>query len=59
MRFVPMKIAEQQAALMMAGLRDRLIRNRTQLSNSIRDYAAEFGFTAARGDGAHRSSAAA
>ena len=49
MRFVPVKTAEQQAALMMVGLRDRLIRNRTQLSNAIRGYAAEFGFTAARG----------
>jgi len=45
MRFVPVKTAEQQAALMMVGLRDRLIRNRTQLSNAIRGYAAEFGFT--------------
>jgi integrase len=33
----------------LVGLRDRLIRNRTQLSNAIRGYAAEFGFTAARG----------
>ena len=49
MRFVPVKTAEQQAALMMAGLRDRLIRNRTQLSNAIRGYAAEFGFASARG----------
>ena len=49
MRFVPVKTAEQQAALMMVGLRDRLIRNRTQLSNAIRGYAAEFGFTSARG----------
>jgi transposase len=49
MRFVPVKTAEQQAALMMVALRDRLIRNRTQLSNAIRGYAAEFGFTAARG----------
>jgi transposase len=48
MRFVPAKSAEQQAALMMVGLRDRLIRNRTQLSNAIRGYAAEFDFTAAR-----------
>jgi transposase len=31
------------------GVRDRLIRNRTQLSNAIRGYAAEFGLTAARG----------
>jgi transposase len=38
MRFVPVKTAEQQAALMMVGLRDRLIRNCTQLSNAIRGY---------------------
>jgi transposase len=49
MRFVPVKTTEQQAALMMVGLRDRLIRNCTQLSNSIRGYAAEFGFTATKG----------
>jgi transposase len=49
MRFVPVKTAEQQAALMMVGVRDRLIRNRTQLSNAIRGYAAEFGLTAAKG----------
>ena len=49
MRFVPVKTAEQQAALMLVGVRDRLIRNRTQLSNTVRGYAAEFGFTAARG----------
>ena len=49
MRFVPVKTAEQQAALMLVGVRDRLIRNRTQLSNAIRGYAAEFGFTAAKG----------
>lgn len=49
MRFVPSKTAEQQAALMLVGLRDRHIRNRTQLSNAIRGYAAEFGFTAAKG----------
>jgi transposase len=49
MRFVPVKTAEQQAALMMIGLRDRLIRNCTQLSNAIRGYAAEFGLTVAKG----------
>src|SRR5271170_4404838 len=49
MRFVPMKTAESQAALMLAGLRDRLVRNRTQLANAIRGYAAEFGLTAAKG----------
>jgi transposase len=49
MRFVPVKTAEQQAALMLVGVRERLVRNRTQLSNAIRGYAAEFGVTAARG----------
>jgi transposase len=49
MRFVPMKTAEQQAALMLVGVRDRLIRNRTQLANAIRGHAAEFGLTAATG----------
>jgi transposase len=49
MRFVPVKTAEQQAALMLAGIRERLIARRTQLSNAIRGYAAEFGVTAAKG----------
>jgi transposase len=49
MRFVPIKTAEQQAALMLVGLRDRLIRQRTQLANAIRGYAAEFGLVAAKG----------
>jgi transposase len=48
-RFVPVKTAERQAALMLVGLRDRLIRNRTQLANAIRGYAAEFGLAAAKG----------
>ncbi|ESY44744.1 transposase [Mesorhizobium sp. LNJC372A00] len=48
-RFVPVKIAKQQAALILVGLRDRLIRNRTQLANAIRGYAAEYGLIAARG----------
>ena len=49
MRFVPVKTAEQQAALMLAGMRDQLIARRTQLSNTIRGYAAEFGLVAAKG----------
>jgi transposase len=49
MRFVPVKSAEQQAALMLAGMRDQLVRRRTQLTNAIRGYAAEFGLTAAKG----------
>lgn len=49
MRFVPVKSAEQQAALMLAGRRDGLVRRRTQLSNAIRGHAAEFGLIAAKG----------
>jgi transposase len=49
MRFVPVKTSEQQAALLLVGIRDRMIRNRTQLANAIRGYAAEFGLTAAKG----------
>ncbi len=49
MRFVPVKTAEQQAALMLAGIREQLVARRTQLSNAIRGYAAEFGVTAAKG----------
>jgi transposase len=49
MRFVPVKSAEQQAALMLTGLREQMIARRTQLSNMIRGYAAEFGITAAKG----------
>jgi transposase len=49
MRFVPVKTAEQQAALMLTGIRDGLIARRTQLSNAIRGYAAEFGLIASKG----------
>jgi transposase len=49
MRFVPVKTPAQQARLMLVGLRDRLIRTRTQLSDAIRGQAAEFGLVAARG----------
>jgi transposase len=49
MRFVPVKTPEQQAALMLIGVRERLVARRTQLSNAIRGYAAEFGLTAAKG----------
>ena len=48
-RFVPVKSAEQQAALMLVGVRDQLIGRRTQLTNAIRGHAAEFGLTAAKG----------
>jgi transposase len=46
---VPVKTPDNQASLMLVGLRDRLIRNRVQLANAIRGYAAEFGLTAAKG----------
>jgi transposase len=49
MRFVPVKSADQQAALMLVGVRDQLVARRTQLSNTMRGYAAEFGVTAAKG----------
>ena len=49
MLFVPVKSQDQQAALMLVGVRERLIRNRTQLANTIRGYAAEFGLIAAKG----------
>ncbi len=49
MRFVPVKTPGQQAALMLAGRRDGLVRRRTQLTNTIRGCAAEFGLTTARG----------
>lgn len=49
MRFVPVKTAEQQAALMLVSIRDRLIRYRTKLGNSIRGFAAEFGLITGRG----------
>jgi len=49
MTFVPVKTAEQQAALMLVGMRDQLVARRTQVSNTIRGYAAEFGLVAATG----------
>ena len=49
MRFVPVKSPEQQAALMLTSVRDRLVRNRTQLAKAVRGHAAEFGLTAAKG----------
>ena len=51
MRFVPVKSAEQQAALTLIGARDLLMRQRTALINAIRGHAAEFGITVAKGPG--------
>ncbi len=52
MRFVPVKTADQQAALMLANQRDRLVRDRTRLTNTIRGTAAEFGLVAPTGPAA-------
>jgi len=49
MQFVPVKTEEQQAALMLVGVRQQLMTRRTQLSNAIRGYAAEFGVITAKG----------
>jgi transposase len=49
MRYVPVKTADQQAALMLAASRERLVRARTQICNAIRGHAAEFGLIAAKG----------
>jgi transposase len=49
MRFVPVKSAESQAALMLLKVRDLLVKQRTMLINAIRGHAAEFGVTAAKG----------
>jgi len=49
MRFVPVKTQDNQAALMLLGVRERLVRNQTQISNMIRGYAAEFGLIEAKG----------
>ena len=49
MRFVPVKTAEQQAALTMLRARDLLVKQRTMLINAMRGHAAEFGVTAPKG----------
>ena len=51
MRFVPVKSAESQAALMLVGMRQRLVRNRTQLANALRGFGAEFGLVVPKGLG--------
>jgi transposase len=49
MRFVPIKSEAEQAALMLLGVRDLLVKQRTMLSNAMRGYAAEFGVIGAKG----------
>lgn len=49
MRFVEIKSPEQQSVMVLHKVRLTLIRQRTQLSNSIRGHMAEFGLVAAVG----------
>ena len=49
MRFVPVKTAEQQSALMMHRARDLLIRQRTMLINALRGHPAGFGLIEGQG----------
>jgi transposase len=49
MRYVPIKTAEQQSALMLHRTRDLLIRQRTQLINAMRAHLAELGLVAQTG----------
>ena len=49
MRFVPIKTAEQQAALLVHRGRERLVRQRTALVNALRAHLAEFGVLAPLG----------
>jgi transposase len=46
---VPVKSLDQSAGQMLLGVRASLIERRTQLTNSIRGHAAEFGLVAAKG----------
>ncbi len=46
---VPVKSAEQQAQAMVLKLRDTFVAQRTQLVNTLRGHAAEFGVIAAKG----------
>lgn len=51
MRFVPVKSAESQAALMVHKTRELLIKQRTMSVNALRSHLAEFGIIAAKGIG--------
>jgi transposase len=48
-RLVSVKTIEQQSDQMLIGVREGLLRRRTQVSNTIRGHAAEFGLVAPRG----------
>src|SRR3954469_19486569 len=46
MRFVPAKTSDQQAAVLLHRVRERLVRQRTALVNALRAHLAEFGVIA-------------
>jgi transposase len=48
-RLVPIKSTDQAAGQMLLSVRESLLRRRTQLANTIRGHAAEFGLVAAKG----------
>ena len=48
-RLVAVKTEEQSAAQMLLGIREHMVKRRTQLSNTIRGYAAEFGIVVPKG----------
>jgi transposase len=49
MRFVPVKSADDRAALMLIKVRDLLVKQRTMLINAIRAHAGELGGIGAKG----------
>src|SRR5437667_6803116 len=49
MRFVPVKTADQQAAVLLHRGRERLVRQRITLVNALRGHLAEFGVIAPQG----------
>jgi len=49
MRFVPIKTPDQQALLVLHGVRDQWVRLSTRLINTLRGHLAEFGIVAAKG----------
>ena len=55
MRFVPIKTVAQQEALILHRGRDLLVKQCTQLCNSIRGHLAEFGIVAAKGNAGFNS----
>ena len=41
MGFIALKCAKQQTALMLIGMRERLVKKRTRIANAIHDYASQ------------------